>query len=345
MRPLFSLLFLCFTLFLYGQSISTAYSIKGFLPYWKGALFTLSVDGIPVQSLTLQQDVYSYTGQTTQAKTGLLEIKDGGKPRFLPFFIEPGVIRIRDKGGKRLEVYGTPTNDAFLALTRSFDSLVLNVRNGSAGEVMVTKKSLAKNFIRENPRSIISLQLLHDCFFLPNSVNDTVYANLFYELDTALQQTTLGQKIGREIVVSSQSALGARAAPIVLPDSSGTLRPVYTQGKYTLVHFWASWCVPCKKEFPGFLEVHRRFAPLGFSMTGVSLDRNLLAWKQPARKLPWKQLIDVESFTGEAAMKYGIKVVPMNLLLDPEGTIIAKNLSIPDLEKRLTELYQDDIRL
>jgi thiol-disulfide isomerase/thioredoxin len=320
-----------------GQGAPASYSIKGFLPYWKGAAFTLSVDGQPIHALTLEQDVYSYTGQVTRAQTGMLEIKEAGKPRFLPFFVEPGVIRIRDKGNKKLEVYGTPTNDAFAALNHRFDSLVLN-GSGGAGKELLTKKSLAKEFIRSHPHSIISLQLLYDYFFLNNSVDDTAYAALFGVLDVPLKETTLGRKMGKEVAASSLAATGIKAIAMELPDSTGALRPVYTPGQYTLVHFWASWCVPCRKELPELLAVHQRYASLGFAMTGVSLDRNVQLWRRAAVRMSWKQLIDVGAFSGQAARNYGVKVVPTNLLLDREGTIIAKNLNMPELEKKLIEL-------
>lgn len=321
-----------------GFSQPAAYSIKGFLPYWKGATITLSVDGQPVQAQTLEGDVYSYTGQVAAAQTGMLEIREGNKPRFVPFFVEPGVIRIRDKGNKQLEVYGTPTNDAFRVLSQRFDSLVIHQRNASSGELMVTKKGLAKEFIRANPRSVISLQLLYDYFYLNNAVDDTAYGALFDVLDASLKATAMGRKMGREVAASSLAAAGAKAVVMELPDSAGALRPVYSPGKYTLVHFWASWCVPCKKEMPELVALHQRFASLGFSMTGVSLDHNPTAWKRAAARLPWKQLIDVGAFSGRAARNYGVKVVPTNLLLDREGVIIAKNLNVPDLEKKLTEL-------
>jgi thiol-disulfide isomerase/thioredoxin len=335
------LTFLCFyflSLVGFGQSQPAAYSIKGFLPYWKGAALTLSVDGQPVHAQTLTEDIYSYTGQVTAAQTAILEVKEGGKPRFLPFFVEPGVIRIRDKGNKRLEVYGTPTNDAFLALSHRFDSLVLAGRATTPGKEMVTKKSLAKDFIRANPQSIISLQLLHDYFFLNNSVDDSAYSALFGLLDGRLKETALGRKIGKEVAASSLAATGIKAIAMELPDSAGALRPVYTTGQYTLVHFWASWCVPCKKELPELVAIHRRFAARGFAMTGVSLDHNAPAWKRAATRMAWPQLIDVGAFSGRAARNYGVKVVPTNLLLDREGTIIAKNLNMPDLEKKLEEL-------
>lgn len=340
MRPLFSF-FLALTAFIvYGQTAPTTYSIKGFLPFWKGATITLSVDGLPVDMQTLQQDVYSYTGQTPAVATGILELRQDGKPYFLPFFVEPGVIRIRDKGGKRLEVYGTPTNDVFGALTHRFDSLALNRGGKQLGDLVVTKKGLAKEFIRNNPHSIISLQLLNDYFFLNNSVDDTAYAALYQVLDPALQQTVLGRKIGKEAAFSGQSAPGVKAALLSLPDSSGGLRPVYVKGEYTLLHFWASWCIPCKKEMPELLSVYRRFAPLGLSITGVSLDQDLRAWKHAAARWPWKQLVDVGAFSGASARNYGIRVVPMSLLLDRDGTIIAKNLNLPELEKKLTELLE-----
>lgn len=324
----------------FGQSTPATFSIKGFLPYWKGAAITLSVDGVPVYAQTLQHDIFSYSGQVSVPETGMLEIKEGGKPRFLPFFVEPGVIRIRDKGNKRLEVYGTPTNDAFLALGRHLDSLVLNGRSATAGEVMVTKKGLVKDFIRANPHSIISLQLLHDYYFLYNSVDDTAYAALFGVLDSSLKETAMGRKIGKEVAASSLAATGARAIVMNLPDSSGVLRPVYAPGQYTLIHFWASWCIPCKKEMPDLVALHQRFAPLGFSMTGVSLDHNPSAWRRSATKLPWTQVIDVGAFSGRAARNYGVKVVPTNLLLDRQGIIIAKNLNVPDLERKLSELLE-----
>lgn len=338
MKPLQLLCFLILSLGCFSQPSPAPFSIKGFLPFWKGAAFALTVDGQPVLAQTLEGDVFSYTGQVSVAQTGMLEIREGGKPRFLPFFVEPGVIRIRDKGNKRLEVYGTPTNDAFLALTHHFDSLVLAGRSSTPGEVMVTKKSLAKDFIRANPGSIISLQLLHDYFFLNNSVDDSAYAALFGVLDSRLKETALGRKIGREVAASSLAATGVRAIAMELPDSAGTLRPVYTPGQYTLVHFWASWCVPCKKELPELVAIHQRFAPRGFAMTGVSLDHNAPAWKRAATRMAWQQLIDVGAFSGRAARNYGVKVVPTNLLLDREGTIIAKNLNMADLQKKLEDL-------
>ena len=340
---MYRLLFPLFCLMcVYGKAQTNPlnFTVKGFLPYWKGASFTLSVDGKPVHVTTLQNDMLSFSGHTTGAKPGILEIKDGSKTQFLPFFIEPGIIKIRDKGRGRLEVVGTPTNDSYLALVHQFDSLVLSGPSTAPGALMLSKKALAKEYIRSNPHSIISLQLLHDYFFLNNAQDDTTYTTLYEALDPILKQTTIGLKIGKEVALSSRSALGVAAVHLQLPDSTGKLVPVYAMGEYTLLHFWASWCIPCKKELPQLSAIHQRFSGKGFSLTGISYDQNKTTWKRAAQKLPWKQLIDVGAWYGKSAAAYGVKVVPQNLLLDAKGTIIAKNLSMEALDKKLSELLQ-----
>src|SRR5688572_14981697 len=122
--PRLLLPFFClFFLFGRAQTNPLNFTVKGFLPFWKGATFTVNVDGHAVYSNVLQNDMLSFSGHTMGVKPGILEIKEGGKSQYLPFFIEPGVIKIRDKGRNRLEVVGTPTNNAYLALIHRFDSL------------------------------------------------------------------------------------------------------------------------------------------------------------------------------------------------------------------------------
>jgi thiol-disulfide isomerase/thioredoxin len=45
-------------------------------------------------------------------------------------------------------------------------------------------------------------------------------------------------------------------------------------GKPLLVTFWATWCEPCRDEFPLLVELSKQYAPKGLSVFGVSLDDN-----------------------------------------------------------------------
>src|SRR5688500_16259357 len=84
---------------MHAQTASTTwYSVKGFLPEWNNASIQLLVDGVPVYSGKVQQDLFSHTGKITNTKEGLLKITRDKQTVFLHLFIEPGTIKIRDEG-------------------------------------------------------------------------------------------------------------------------------------------------------------------------------------------------------------------------------------------------------
>lgn len=112
------------------------------------------------------------------------------------------------------------------------------------------------------------------------------------------------------------------------------------QGSYTLVDFWASWCVPCREENPNILRQYERFRDKGFTVLGVSLDGNPGSWLRAVEEdqLAWTNVSDLQAWQSPVIELYGIKAIPTSYLLDPNGVILAKNLRGPDLELFLTEL-------
>jgi len=113
------------------------------------------------------------------------------------------------------------------------------------------------------------------------------------------------------------------------------------KGKYVLLDFWASWCAPCRAANPGLVETYHRFSKSNFTIVGISVDKDRERWIKAikADKLPWTNLSNLDGWD-EVSTKYGVKAVPQNFLLDPEGIIIAKNIEKEDLVKKLEDILE-----
>ena len=138
-------------------------------------------------------------------------------------------------------------------------------------------------------------------------------------------------------------AVGQPAPEISLPNPEGKIVPLSSmKGKYVLVDFWAKWCGPCRHENPNVVSAFQKYKDKGFTVYGVSLDRNREEWLQAIQqdKLTWTHVSDLKYWQSEAAKTYNITGIPFSLLLDPNGVIIAKNLRGAALHQKLEEIYK-----
>ncbi len=137
--------------------------------------------------------------------------------------------------------------------------------------------------------------------------------------------------------------IGAMAPDFSLPTPNGdTLKLSDLRGKVVLIDFWASWCGPCKAEFPNVKRVYSRFSDKGFEILGVSLDKEENAWKSSiiSLGLTWKHVSDLKYWSCAPARLYKVSSIPSTILVDKTGRIIAKNLRGEELERKLEELFQ-----
>lgn len=139
--------------------------------------------------------------------------------------------------------------------------------------------------------------------------------------------------------------VGARAPEIGLSDLRG--RPVRIadlRGKVVLVDFWASWCEPCRAEFPFLNRLHERYARRGLVIVGVSVDERLDAVRNFLRRTP--ALFRIVHDPGHVvANRYAPPRMPSSYLIDRRGIVRHVHGGFrasdePAIERRVRELVE-----
>ena len=140
---------------------------------------------------------------------------------------------------------------------------------------------------------------------------------------------------------SASSWVGKQAPDLALPDVNGHTVPLTSfRGKYLLVDFWASWCGPCRAENPNVVKAYNEFKGKNFAILGVSLDKEKTAWQEAVRSdgLDWSQVSDLKFWSSKAVETFKFDGIPFNVLIDPQGKVIAESLRGDDLENKLKEV-------
>ena len=138
--------------------------------------------------------------------------------------------------------------------------------------------------------------------------------------------------------------IGKRFLDVQEPDTKGKLRRLSDyagKGKWVLVDFWASWCGPCQEEMPNVVAAYKKYHDKGFEIVGLSFDADRDDWLNAIKtwNMPWIHLSDLEYWESKAGKVYEIEGIPDNILIDPDGIIVARDLRGPELDRCLSEIF------
>lgn len=314
-----------------------------------------------VDSVMMEDGKFTFEGTAEYPEVYYVNIT--GTKSLIPFFLEPAKINMeintedldksRITGSRSQEEYDNYLNllDQYNFKLREnysmyakaqeigdedkaafYDSLIIDIDNQRTRFVM--------DFIMENNQSPITPYLVYRNLYNYDLAGlNKVVSNL----DTTLNASPYMPLLMDYLKTLKRTDIGMLYVAFMMQDTTGIYVPIVDLigDNYLLVDFWASWCRPCREENPNLVAVYNDFKDKGFDILGVSLDRDKKSWVKAIEddNLTWHHVSDLLYWENRAAKIYGIRSIPSNVLIDPSGIIIAKNLRGPELREKLEEIF------
>ena len=340
--------------------LSNAYSGKQIKLY-----YTLDDTHKKIDSTIIKNGAFKFNGELERPLVGKITMGKEDDPDGIDLFLADGTVRLSAKDSiKYAQITGGDLVKSYEKLAKSlrpldqkmFADLIFyrdmpegNEKKAYIKKLMagfdayrLQKREMIHQFASENTNSYISLYMLDKNS--PDKLLNYEQTFPFYDkLSNQVKETALGKKLGMRLAEVKGKLTGDQFKDFVSSTPEGTalsLKEVVSRNKYTLVDFWASWCGPCRKENPNVVKTFNDFKDKGFTVLSVSLDDNAEKWKAAIKSdgMPWYHVSSLKGWKEPAALLYGIRAIPQNVLVDAQGKIVATNLREETLYNKVKSL-------
>ena len=256
-------------------------------------------------------------------------------------------------------VSGTPENDAqkelqakIKDLRSGIDKLVADMKSGDENLI---KQAEAKyeEIDRKITETVVNYILAHtdkqsaakNLYDFRYNIDEEQQNEIISKADSSFKSVPGISYMIDHLNVLKKVAIGQKFTDFEMPNAKGEVHKLSEyvgNGKVVLIDFWASWCPPCRRENPNVVKAFNEYKDKNFTIVGISLDKDKSKWMKAIAddNLAWTHLSDLKYWDSEIPALYGVRGIPAYVLLDPDGVIVAKNITGEDLHKKLKEVIK-----
>lgn len=306
-------------------------------------LYNIMIDGMPLAAIINDEPsvtVNAFFGKENKQFVESYEVKGSPASQQLKEFLT--------EFNNRLQIIFTNAQRAdSLSKMKNSDSL-LQAIDLTLQRNAIELKNLSNSAIKKSNNAALSMFVLG--YYQGLAGNPAYMLEPMSKLDvtTVVEEAVKKFPEHKGVAAIHESLLGwvGKMAPeFSLPDPNGKeIKLSSFRGKYVLVDFWASWCKPCRMENPFVVKAYNRFKDKNFTVLGVSLDSNGKKdeWMKAVMRdsLTWTHVSDLMYWSSPIIPLYKIEGIPFNVLVDPEGKVIAQALRGEELEKKLESVLK-----